>query len=212
MEPECPFSLRRLDVTIPFHRGGLQDKPLPFACDSAIRRLPPRWPGGLELRLRARDSARAAAERLRVARSPDSVRGQPRIEIRWRVCSPRVRGNRGRSARRRRSRRLGNRLRGAVGADRVQREGVDRRMEAPADPAGHEQDGGHSGVLRDRVRVGGYAPDPRTTGQARARPLSVARRNNAASTFRRLCTGHRWMARATYRPRPIGHGNPQSAG
>ncbi len=31
-------------------------------------------------------------------------------------------------------------------------------MEAPADPAGHEQDGGHSGVLRDRVRVGGHAP------------------------------------------------------
>ncbi len=30
-------------------------------------------------------------------------------------------------------------------------------MEAPADPAGHEQDSGHSGVLRDRVRVGGHA-------------------------------------------------------
>ena len=31
-----------------FHRGGLQDKLLPFACDRAIRRLSPRWPGGLE--------------------------------------------------------------------------------------------------------------------------------------------------------------------
>jgi len=31
-----------------FHRGGLQDKLLPFACDCAIRRLPPRWLGGLE--------------------------------------------------------------------------------------------------------------------------------------------------------------------
>ena len=31
-------------------------------------------------------------------------------------------------------------------------------MKAPADPAGHEQDGGHSGVLRDRVQVGGHAP------------------------------------------------------
>ena len=31
-----------------FHRGGLQDEPLAFACDSAIRRLPPRWSGGLE--------------------------------------------------------------------------------------------------------------------------------------------------------------------
>lgn len=54
-------------------------------------------------------------------------------------------------------------------------------MEAPADPAGHEQDGGHSGVLRDRVRVGGHAPKGGGSSHdriARARPSSVARRND----------------------------------
>jgi len=57
-------------------------------------RLLPFWLGGLELRLRARGSAWAAAKPLRAARSENSFRGQShRIAIRWRGCSPQKRGN-----------------------------------------------------------------------------------------------------------------------
>jgi hypothetical protein len=77
-----------------FHRAGAQDV-LPHS-HQILRsgRLLPFLPGSLEWRLRARGSARTAAERLRVARSGDSVRGQShRIAIRWHLCSPQVRGN-----------------------------------------------------------------------------------------------------------------------
>jgi len=92
---ECLLSdLAENAVYSSFHRVGVQDVLPPSPQILRSGRLLSFWLGGLELRFRARGSARAAAEPLRVARSDDSVRGQSRrIAIRWRVCSPRRRGN-----------------------------------------------------------------------------------------------------------------------
>jgi len=81
-------------ASITFHRVGAQDVLPPSPQILRSGRLLPFWLGGLEWRRCSRGSARAAAEPLRAARSGDSVRGQShRIAIRWRVCSPRNRGN-----------------------------------------------------------------------------------------------------------------------